>query len=75
MNVLISISNYRDKVGFSVKADYQENSLAIRKRELPFDGEYQITVGDEEQGKSLNLKKEELQKLANLINDLLNERL
>ena len=75
MNVLIKVVNYWDKIGFSIKADYQENSLAIRKREPPFEDEYQITVGSEEDGKSLNLKKEELQKLGNLINDLLNEKL
>lgn len=72
MKVLISVSNYKEKVGFKVSKDFQPNTLAIRKRELPFEGEYQITLGDEESGKSLTLEKEELKKLGTLINDLLN---
>lgn len=75
MNVLISVSNFTEKVGFKVSKDFQPNTLAVRKRELPFEGEYQITLGDEENGKSLSLEKDDLKKLATLISDLLNGKL
>lgn len=75
MNVLISVANYREKVGFRVIMDFQKNSLSVRRREVPFEDDFQIIIGDEEDGEALTFKRGELKKLATLINNLLNEKL